>query len=229
MTDLTVVIPAYKEDPKLLYKIYQQLIFLGAEVIIVDDGSTMNLECPNLSYYPNMGYGYAIKYGIRHATRPIILTMDSDGQHLVQDAEKLYQVYKLIDDCAMVIGTRWNLKETSLRWYGRKALNFLASCLALHYMQDLNSGMRIFRKDLALGYEKILCDTFSFTTSLAMTIVGDGYKVAWFPIDVQPRAYGKSRVRVVKHGLVTLWFILWIGFAIRTRGIRAWIRNLLGR
>ena len=227
MKDLSIVIPAHKEDPKSIYKLYQYLTLEGAEVIVVDDGDTMELDdIPHFHYRPNMGYGYAIKYGIDRATRPIILTMDSDLQHLPEDAIKLYKVFNLIEDCAMVIGTRWNLKESPHRWIGRKILNFTASCLALHYMQDMNSGMRIFKRDLAIGYKDILCDTFSFTTSLAMSIVGDGHKVAWFPIDVQPRKFGKSHVRVIKDGLITLWYILWIGCAVRTRHIRECFRGL---
>jgi len=50
-------------------------------------------------------------------------------------------------------------------------------------------------------------------------------KVAWFPIDTMPRTYGKSKVKLVRDGLITLWFIFWIGFALRTRKLRAWLRK----
>ena len=224
---LTVVIPCYKEDPKFLTETYCELSMRGAEVIIVDDGDSMDLpdELNKRTYYPNMGYGYAIKHGIAHATNPVICTADGDGQHSVEDICKMYTVYNLIPDCKMLVGCRWNLNEKPLRWIGRKVLNFIASCIAGHYLIDLNSGMRIFTRSEAHGYAPILCDTFSFTTSLTMSMVSDNHKVAWFPIDVKPRLQGKSHVRVVKDGLITVYYIVWIGLALKTRKLRQWLRK----
>src|SRR3990167_2575379 len=231
MNNVSVVIPVYNENPAIVTKTYSELVMMGAEVIVVDDGSHMDFpdEVNVITYIGNMGYGYAIKTGIKKATRPYILTMDGDGQHTSSDAQKLSQVFNLIDDCSMVVGTRWNLKESWYRWVGRKVINLVASLWARHYLQDLNSGMRIFRRDLAISYESILCDPFSYTTSLTMRIVTDGYKVAYFPIDVKPRVYGKSKVKLLSDGLVTVWYIFWIGFALNTRRIRTWIRHILGQ
>ena len=228
---LTVVMPCYKEDEKLVTQTYCELALLGAEVIVVDDGGYMDLvdEINVVRYKPQMGYGYAIKEGIKKASNPVIATIDGDQQHGIDDVCKLYTVFKLHDDFAMVVGSRWNLKEDWHRWFARKCLNFLASCISGHYQIDLNSGMRIFRRELATGYSTILCDTFSFTTSLTMSIVTDGHKIAYFPITVRPRIYGKSRVKLFKDGLVTLYYIVWVGIALRTRNIRKWMRNLLGR
>jgi len=224
MNDLSVVIPCYKENEALVTKTYSDLQSLGCEVIIVDDGNSMDLDIPYYTYPAHVGYGYAIKHGLKHATRPITLTCDGDGQHTVSDVQRLYKVYKLADS-KMVVGQRWNLNEKPLRWIGRKVLNFIASCISGHYLSDLNSGMRIFDTETARGYSPILCDTFSFTTSLTMAMVTDNHKMVYFPIDVKPRAHGKSHVRVVKDGIITLWYIVWIGFALRTRRLRACIRG----
>lgn len=229
MSDLSIVIPAHKEDPKFLYELYQSLIWYGCEVIIVDDGDDMELECPHIYHRPNMGYGYAIKRGIHHATRPLIMTLDADGQHTVDDAVKLYRAFKSMKNFKMVVGCRYNLEEKWFRRLGRKCINFLASCIAGHYFIDLNSGMRIFQKDLAIGYSPILCDTFSFTTSLTMSMVTDKHNVFWFPIEVKPRNNGKSRVKVFRDGLITIYYVVMIGFALRTRWIRSRLRSLTGR
>jgi len=225
MTDLTVVIPVYKEDPKIVTNLYKKLLTLGCEVIVVNDGDTVNLDFKHIDYYPQMGYGFALKKGIKAATTPLVLTMDGDNQHCVEDVVKLYQVHKMIKDCRMVIGCRWDLREKFIRRMGRKCLNFLASVLVGHYLVDLNSGMRIFERKLAVAYEPILCDVFSFTTSLTMSFLGDKHKMVWLPIEVRPRAHGKSHVNVVTDGFITLWYILKIGLALRTRGIRSWIRR----
>lgn len=231
LNNLSVVVPCHKENPMIVATLYTELTGCGAEVIIVDDGNSMDMPngMPYVTYPGQVGYGYAIKEGIKKATRALICTADGDGQHTVSDIQKLYAVFNMVSDCKMVIGQRWNLKETSHRWVGRKVLNFMASCINGHYHNDLNSGLRIFDRKLAVGYLPILCDTFSFTTSLTMAMVTDNHKTFCFPIDVKPRTYGKSHVKVIKDGIVTLYYIIWVGVALRTRGIRAWIRNLIGR
>ena len=225
--DVTVVIPCYNENNEAVTQTCSELQSLGMNVIVVDDGGTMDLPptIRTIRYVPNMGYGYALKQGIKAAETDYVLTADGDGQHTPKDIWKLYTVFKLIDNCDMVVGSRWNLKEAWYRWFFRKAINFVASCFAKHMLVDLNSGMRMFRRQLALDYQDILCDTFSFTTSLTMSLVTDGYKVAYFPINVQARNFGKSRVKLLRDGLITIWFIVWIGFALRTRKLRAWLRN----
>lgn len=229
MKDVTVVIPCYNENVEVVIKTYNDLVNLGTNVIVVDDGSHMELppHVNTVTYSCNMGYGYAIKQGIRKADTAFVITIDGDGQHRVEDVKKIYNMFKMVDECDMVVGTRWNLKEKPLRWIGRKVLNSIASLISGHYMIDLNSGMRMFRRSLAMDYEPILCDTFSFTTSLTISMITDNYKIAWFPINVQQRAHGRSHVRVVRDGLITLFFILWIGIALRSRGIRSWLRSKL--
>lgn len=231
MNDLTVVMPCYKEDVAVVTRLYNEIKKLGCEVIVVDDGGHMIFEedVNFISYSPHEGYGYALKQGIRHASNKIVLTMDSDGEHRVEDVKKLYTVFKMITDCSMLVGCRWNKKENPIRWIGRKSINFLATLWSRHLLVDLNSGMRIFKRDLALGYEPILCDTFSYTTSITMAMVTDDHKVAWFPIDTNPRTVGKSHVKLLRDGLITVSYIFYIGAALRTRRIRRWIRNISGR
>lgn len=224
---LSVVMPAYNEDSRLINKITNSLKSKGAEVILVDDGSDPPIR-PSLvtiRLEKNQGYGAAIKAGVRRAKHSTIAICDSDGQHGVDDIVKLYKIYKMVDGCKMVVGSRWNLSEKALRRWGRKCLNFVASVIAGHYLVDLNSGMRILDRDLLLAYEPILCDVFSYTTSLTMSMVCDGHKMVWIPINVKDRVYGSSRVQVIRDGLITLKYIIVVGLAIRTRGIRSWIRS----
>lgn len=221
---ISVVIPCKNEDHSVLDTITHNLTTLGAEVIVVDDGSD-NPYPNSIKHGVSFGYGAALLTGIKNATCDVVLTLDGDGQHQIKDAVNLYQVWNMID-VDMIIGMRRLKKETWYRFIGRKALNWTASIVATYWLNDLNSGMRIFKKSVVFGYRDILCQKFSFTTSLTMSMICDKYKVEFFPIDVLPRQHGKSRVKVVKDGIVTLYYILRIGFAIRTRGIREKIRNV---
>lgn len=225
MNDLTVVIPAYNEDPDLVMDLAEKIRALGAEVIVVDDGSTNGVIHPAIKHGTNFGYGAALMTGIRNATRPLVMTIDGDGQHVASEVQKLYSAFKLIETADMVVGTRRLKSEKVIRYIGRKCLNWFASLLALYWLPDLNSGCRIFSRERCIPYFPILCRQFSFTTSLTMSFMCDGLRVEWFPINVAPRRTGKSHVRVFRDGFITLYYIIRIGMALRTRGLRAWLRS----
>jgi len=227
MHDLSVTIPCFEENHETLFKLVTDLEALGAEVIVVDDGSE-NPYPKSIKHGTNFGYGAALMTGIKNATRPLIMTVDSDGQHSAEEAHKLYQAFKLME-ADMLIGVRRLKKESLIRFLGRKALNWTASLCCTYWLSDLNSGCRIFKRDIAIGYFPILCKRFSFTTSITISMLCDKYRVEFFPIKVQDRHHGKSRVKLVRDGLVTLYYILRNSFALRTRGIRGIIRGVIHR
>ncbi len=225
MDDLTVVIPCYNEEHGIIDKLVSELQSIGAEVIVVDDGSD-NPYPNSIKHGVNFGYGSALMTGIKNASRNLVMTIDSDGQHQVSEVVKLYHAFKLMGNADMVIGSRRVENEKLHRWIGRKLLNWIASLVCTYWLADLNSGCRIFKRSIAVGYFPILCRTFSFTTSLTISMLCDKYRVEFFPINVAQRVHGSSKVSLVKHGLITLYYILRNGFALRTRGIRAWLRSL---
>jgi glycosyltransferase involved in cell wall biosynthesis len=223
LSAISVVIPVKDENHCVLQKLEIELKRLGAEVIVVDDGS--DIPYPSaIKHETNQGYGQSLMTGISKASRSLIITMDGDGQHRTQDALNLYQVWKMLD-VDMVIGARRLAYEKPLRMWGRKFLNLIASFFTGMFLPDLNSGMRIFRRQIAINYFPILCKKFSFTTSITMSFFCDNYKVEWFPIKVVERPHGKSHVKVLKDGFVTLYYILRIGIALRSRRIRKWLRE----
>ena len=224
MEDVSIVIPCKDENIGIIDELYTELTSLGAEVIVVDDGS--NIPYPKaIKHGTNFGYGSALMTGIKNATRKLIITADGDGQHTVSEIVKLYHAFKLIADADMLIGVRRLKREKFLRLLGRKFLNWTASILCTNWISDLNSGLRVFKRDLAIGYFPILCRTFSFTTSLTISMMADKYRVEYFPINVEDRVSGSSHVRVFKDGLVTLYFILRNSLALRTRVLRSWLRS----
>lgn len=194
-------------------------------MVVVDDGSLTDVFPDSIKHGTNFGYGAAIMTGVKNCHRNTVMVMDGDGQHSLNDALRLASAWKLMK-VDMLIGARSIGKESLLRIFGRKFLNWTASLICTYWLRDLNSGMRIFKKSIVTGYIPILCKTFSFTTSLTLSMLLDGYKVEWFPINVQQRPHGKSRVKVIKDGWVTLYYILKIGFALRTRKIRSVWRKL---
>ncbi len=223
---LSIVVPVYNEDPNIVRALLDTALPPGWELIVVDDGSSPACPWATLRHEKRKGYGAALKTGIRAAKTEYVATMDGDGQHSLKDVNRLWEFIQYFPENEMVIGDR-RVKETeSHRWIGRKILNGIAGIFAWKFIPDLNSGLRVFRRETILGYESILCEGFSFTTTSTLSCLADGYLVDWLPIRVQPRKNGKSRVKVWSDGWKTLRLILWIGCALRTRRLRALLRPL---
>jgi len=79
------------------------------------------------------------------------------------------------------------------KWFIRK----LASYLTETDIKDLNSGLRAFRRDVALQYIHHLPNGFSCVTTLTMSFLANGYAVTYVPIDYFPRA-GRSKFHWLK-------------------------------
>src|SRR5690348_6015494 len=103
---LSVVVPAYNESDRLPPSLETIFAFLdrhhpGSEVVVVDDGSTDDTvaklrqrfgDRPGLtllSYSPNRGKGYAVRYGLRHAQGDAILFSDADLSTPIEEVDKM--------------------------------------------------------------------------------------------------------------------------------------------
>lgn len=223
MRRLTVIIPTYNEESHIVETMTNALDREGISYVVIDDGSDIPLECNHvIRREKNKGYGNAIKLGMREYTNTTYIgIIDADGQYDVVD---LIHLWKSMDDEDMLIGKRITHQGSWKRFLGRMFIRLTASLFAGYWIPDCNSGLRIFKKSIAKSYYSILCDQFSFTTSLTLSMLLDGYKVRWANIGFYPREGSPSTVRMIHHGLITLYQILRITFALRTRKIRKRLR-----
>lgn len=208
---ISIVIPVYNEEENLSVLISELSSYSrNMEVIFVDDGSTdqsteiiKNSGFQLISHEENCGYGAALKTGIKNASGEFVLIMDSDGQHQIKEIEKLITK---CSDHDMVVGKR-TTGGKMIRRPGKFLLRTAAWYLSGKNIPDLNSGFRIFRKDFAIRYFPILPDGFSFTTTITLAALVDGYRVSYVPVEVRPRSGGKSMVSV-SDLFRTFYFIL---------------------
>jgi hypothetical protein len=107
----------------------------------------------------------------------------------------------------MVVGQRTRPVHSSWwRMPGKWLLGYLASYLIRRKIPDLNSGLRLIRRDVALKYLSLCPSRFSFSTTITMALLSQGYNVTYIPIQVEKRV-GKSTVSVAT-GLDTIILIL---------------------
>jgi glycosyltransferase involved in cell wall biosynthesis len=204
---VTVIIPVFNEAEiigMLVQKIRER--YPEYRVIVINDGSRDNTaeaaasagaEVFNHPY--NIGNGAAIKSGIRIADGDIFVFMDGDGQHDPEDIEKLLQYIPHFD---MVVGARSFQDNSSVgRALGNQVYNWLASYVAKFNIQDLTSGFRAVKADVARNFLYMLPNTYSYPTTLTLGVLRSGWSVKYEPIHVKNRQTGKSNINTFKDGV----------------------------
>lgn len=214
--NVTVVIPAFNEEAGIsdvLERIKAGLVQDAFEIIVVDDGSTDRTSeiCERsgvrvIRHAANRGYGASLKTGIRAATTEFVLTMDADGQHRPEDALAL--LAEMTEQRAdLVVGERTALVHSPLwRMPGKWLLGWMAEYLTRHEIPDLNCGLRVIKREVAIRFLHLCPQGFSFSTTITMALLSRGYQVVWRPIQVQKRV-GTSTVSM-RTGLETIVLVL---------------------
>lgn len=169
------------------------------EIVAVDDGSSDGSQeiarragARVISHGTMRGYGAALKSGIRNARGGTIVIIDGDGTYPAERIPELLAGLKAAD---MVVGARTRagacvpVMRRPAKWFLTKLASFLSGVK----IPDLNSGLRAFRKEVALPYLRVLPDQFSFTSTITLLMIGDGRTVEYVSIDYHKRA-GKSKL-----------------------------------
>lgn len=212
--------PAYNEEAGIAYALNRLLAVMETldrpwEIIVVDDGSkdrTPDIladfaRVRHIRHPINIGYGNALKTGIRNATHDIIGICDADGTYPVEELPRLLEVMEQGFD--MVTGARDNLAEHD-RWFKRHMRRLYIKAVSLltgDRIPDPNSGLRVFTKALAMEFIQFLCGGFSFTTSLTILAAEKPCFMTYVPIRYEDRK-GKSKVRHFRDSLRTLQLIV---------------------
>ena len=214
---LSIVMPA-KNEAVNLQKLLPllQATLPGAELIVVNDGSTDNTValCESLgvsvvSHQYSKGNGASIKSGARHASRDTVVFMDGDGQHKPADILRLYAVFCQGYD--MVIGARSAATQASVgRLVANTLYNRLSSWMANQTISDLTSGFRIVNRRKFLKFLYLLPNGFSYPTTITMSFFRAGYSVAYVDIEAGKRE-GKSHINLLKDGMRFFLIIFKIG------------------
>ncbi len=217
MPDISVIIPAYREEAVIsgvITDIRRVMDTTGHryEIIVIDDGSDDETAAKaekagaRLITHPyNIGNGAAVKTGIRNAKGKILVTLDGDGQHSPEDIPRLLEK---MDSYDMAVGARTGDSEASLhRTMANRIYNRFATYMCKRRIEDLTSGFRAIKRDIARQFVSLLPNTFSYPTTITMAVVRSGYSLAYVPIKTTRRT-GKSKINPVKDGSRFLLIII---------------------
>jgi len=203
--NVSIVIPAYNEEGGISSSIKDVIAAMDAsdysyELLIVNDGSTdrtaelaVEAGARVINLPENMGYGAALKAGIKRSKYETIVITDADGTY---PAEVIPTLISELGDYDMLVGARTgeNVAAPLVRKPAKWVLRKLASYLAGRHIPDLNSGLRVIRKDLVRRFVHLLPSGFSFTTTITLASLCSGSLVKYSSIDYHARI-GKSKIK----------------------------------
>ena len=155
---IIVGIPAFNEEKNIAVLIIQ-LKKVADKIIVCNDGSTdltskiaEELGATVINHEKNLGYGAAIRsifLKSRDLNGDILVTFDADGQHRVEDINKVISPI-INEESDLVIGSRFldeNEKEVpQYRKVGIKIITKITNATIKKQLTDSQSGFRAYSK-----------------------------------------------------------------------------------
>ena len=237
---ITVGLPAYNEE-KNIAKIIVQLKKVADQIIVCDDGSTdstsiiaESLGAIIIKHPKNLGYGSAIRsifLKSREINSEVLVTIDSDGQHKIEDIEKV--VKPVVDGRADVsIGSRFLDKHDNAPKYRKLGINIITKVTNSSLSEkitDAQSGFRAYNNKVLQALTP--SDSgMGISTEILIKSSNLGFKIAEVPTEIQYEGDTSSQ-NPISHGtgvlLSTLKYIS-IERPLRFYGIPSFIFFAIG-
>jgi glycosyltransferase involved in cell wall biosynthesis len=214
--DATIVLPCYNEQEHVLDELKRIAGAMDAsgmsyEMLVIDDKSTDGTlkvleealpQFPHMRLMPfrrNGGSGTARRIGTREAYGRIVVWTDADMTYPNERIPEFIQYLHDNRDIDQVVGARTSEQGTHkmLRVPAKWTIRKFAELLAGTKIPDLNSGLRAFRREVALPYLRLLPPGFSCVTTITMSFLSNQHTVDYLAIDYAKRA-GVSKFHFVK-------------------------------
>ena len=202
---LSVIIPVFNEEGAIddILARTDGALSGDYEIIAVDDGSTDGTKdilranklanVRVITHRENKGNGAAIKTGIREAKGDWIVTIDADNTYFPEDIPVLLRAREKAN-ADMVVGLRKDLMRGP--FFHRNARNLLrrfAEICSGTKITDVNSGLRLVRKEVAARHMHLYPNRFSLHIALTICAGRAGALVVYVPVRYGPRI-GRSKL-----------------------------------
>lgn len=225
---ISVVIPAYNEEKRLPHTLRATIAYLKKqpyswEIAIVNDGSTDNTaqvvrassaEDPRimlLEYGQNHGKGYAVRFGMTHATGEVRVFMDADNSTSIDHLEKFLPILKSGYDVVIgsrdIAGATINVHQSKIKEILGDLGNLWIQFWAIGGIKDTQAGFKIFTKQASDDvFPYLTIDRWGFDVEALAVARMRGYKISEQPIvwvndpnsKVSPSAYIQVLKEVVQ-------------------------------
>ncbi|MEO3945283.1 bifunctional glycosyltransferase family 2/GtrA family protein [Gorillibacterium sp. CAU 1737] len=194
---MTILIPAYEPDHRLLSLIAKLKASLHTRILIVNDGSgeayrpifdsAREEGCIVLTHDANLGKGRALKTGFRYlleaGEREGIICADSDGQHLPGDIKRIADAVAEHPE-GIVLGCRHFTGKVPLRSrFGNDATRWVYALTTGQRIQDTQTGLRGFSPELLDWLCRIPGERFEYEMNMLLQAKAEGYPLHEVAID----------------------------------------------
>jgi len=203
-----IVIPAFNEG-ETIRKVVRKTLRYSDNIIVVDDGSAddtimkiADLPITILQNPINKGKAATLMRGFQHALTnkaDAIISLDGDEQHDANDIPKLIAAHEKSEN-KLIIGARLenNKEAPGHRLWANRFADFWVSWTAGHYVQDSQSGFRLYPATLLrsthMAYSKYW--GFVFETAMIIKAARQGFKTDVISIkSCYPKKRRKSHYR----------------------------------
>ena len=210
---VTVGIPAYNEE-KNIAKIIVELKKTVDQIIVCDDGSTdstseiaESLGAIVVKHTKNSGYGMAIRsifLKSREINADILVTLDADGQHKIEDINKI--IKPVVDGEADIsIGSRFLKEDNNTPGYrklGVKIITKVTNSSLSEKITDAQSGFRAYNNKVLQSLTP--ADSgMGISTEILIKSSNLGLKIVEVPTEIQYEG-DTSTQNPVSHGTEVL-------------------------
>ena len=180
---MIILIPVY-EPNDILIKLVSSIDLSKYDIVVVNDGSSKyydnifnrcKLYAKVISYEENKGKGYALKRGLEYIKEKyidnyIVCTMDSDGQHKIEDAYNLMSYVKNNPN-TYVLGKRMRGDNTPLRSrIGNFITQHVYKFITKLDIYDTQTGLRAFSSNLVDLMLSIEGNRFDYEMNVLLSI-----------------------------------------------------------
>ncbi|MEQ7006972.1 glycosyltransferase family 2 protein [Actinopolymorpha sp. B17G11] len=214
--DVTVVLPCYNEQDHVIAEVERITKTLddtpySYELLAIDDASTdrtrevLEEAAPRfphlrvLAFDRNGGSGTARRIGTQQARGRFVVWTDADMSYPNDRIPEFIELLNADSGLDQVVGARTSeqgshrLLRVPAKWLIRKIAEYLTNTR----IPDLNSGLRAFRREVALPYLRLLPPGFSCVTTITIAFLHNQHGMRYLPIDYAKRA-GRSKFHFVK-------------------------------
>ncbi|WP_379146043.1 glycosyltransferase [Paenibacillus sp. sgz500992] len=187
---MTILIPAYEPDKRLLELIVQLQEYQLGPIVLVDDGSgpayrgifdmAEAFGCTVLTHEANLGKGRALKTGFRYIQETglsgYVVCADSDGQHLPHDIKRIVEVLQNQTTPGIVLGSRRFSGTIPLRSrFGNSVTRAVFSLTTGTKIYDTQTGLRGFSFPMLDWLCQIPGERFEYEMNMLLTAHREGY------------------------------------------------------
>lgn len=205
---ISVIMPAYNEESHIHSSIQETLKTVHSfgydyEIIVVDDGSkdrtyeeilkatSSNDKVKIVQYEDNVGKGFALLQGFKHASGDTIVFLDADMDLHPGQIQILFDYMKIYDADVVIGSKRHPQSEVNYPWHRRivsDAYYLVIKTLFNLPVKDTQTGLKVFKyKPLSKAISKIVIKQYAFDLEILVNLHHLGYRIVSAPVVINFR------------------------------------------